>query len=134
MKSIKQIMTATTPTMPPTPTTPPMQLARVISTYPTGATSQGNAIPLNCANSWARVPGNDGTTNSVEIIENPTEDDYSHADSYLDSVSRGINLRLSHPESLIADANGSDSSPTHDSLRNELTQISLMKNVISFYM
>ncbi len=110
-----------------------MKLARVISTYPTGATSQGNAIPLDCANSWARESSNDGTINSVEIIENPTEEDYSHADSYLDSVSRGINLLLSHPESLIAEANGSDSSPTHDSLRNELTRISLMKNVISLH-
>ena len=110
-----------------------MKLARVISTLPTGATSQGNPIPLNCANSWARESNNDGTPSSVEIIENPTEDDYRHADSYLDSVSRGINLLLSHSESLIAEANGSGSSPTHDSLRNELTRISLMKNVIRLH-
>jgi hypothetical protein len=110
-----------------------MKLARVVSTFPTGATSQGNPIPLDCANSWARESSNDGTTNSVEIIENPTEDDYRHADSYLDSVSRGINLLLSHPESLIAEADGNGSSPTHDSLRNELTRISLMKNVICLH-
>ena len=110
-----------------------IKLGRVVSTFPTGATSQGNPIPLNCANSWARESSNDGTTKSVEIIENPTEDDYSHADSYLDSVSRGINLLLSHPESLIAEANGNGPSPTHDSLRDELTRISLMKNVIRLH-
>mgnify|MGYP001590079228 FL=1 len=110
-----------------------MKLARVISTLPTWATSQGNAIPLDCANSWARESNNDGTPSSVEIIENPTEEDYNYVDSYLDSVNRGINLLLSHPESLIAEANGSDPSPTHDSLRNELTRISLMKNVIRLH-
>lgn len=73
-------------------------------------------------------------TATVEIIENPTEEDYSHADSYLDSVSRGINLLLDKPESLIAEANCSGSPPTHESLRNKLHYISLMKNVISFYM
>lgn len=110
-----------------------MKLGRVISTFPTGATSQGNPIPLDCANAWARKSNNNGTISSVEIIENPTKEDYNYVDSYLDSVNRGINFLLTHSESHIAEANGSDPSPTHDSLRDELTRISLMKNVIRLH-
>tara|TARA_B100000674_G_scaffold459829_1_gene437342 strand:- start:253 stop:615 length:363 start_codon:yes stop_codon:yes gene_type:complete len=110
-----------------------MKLGRVISTFPTGATSQGNPIPLDCANAWARKSNNNGTISSLEIIENPTKEDYNYVDSYLDSVNRGINMLLSHSENLIAEANGSDPSPTHDSLRDELTRISHMKNVICLH-
>jgi hypothetical protein len=115
-----------------------MKLARVIRTCPAGFIVRGNPIPLDSADFWARESCKSGTTRTVEIIENPTKEDYTNANSYLDTVSRGINLLLSHPESHIMKAHrhkgdNSGSPPTHDSLHTAHTYITLMKNVISFH-
>lgn len=117
-----------------------MKLAYLNTTYPNGHQANGNPIPLDSANCYARHLNNketDNSTTTVNIITDPTQEDYKKASSYLDHETRGINLLLATPESDIAEAerlygDGVGPIPTHESLRNKLNYTSIMKNVISY--
>ena len=117
-----------------------MKLAYLNTTYPNGRQANGNPIPLDSANCYARHLNNKEIYNSttiVKIIADPTQEDFKKASSYIDHETRGINLLLDAPECDIAKADGlygdsTSSPPTHESLRNKLHYISLMKNVINY--